>query len=102
MTYGFNPVLPAYGVPGTTWGSDTASRDFAVYGVTGSTSVVGVSTVKVPAGTFKALVVRSVLQQPGFRFGSGTRTSWFAPRRGLVKLEFRHADGSVSLVELLR
>ena len=64
--------------------------------------MLGVSSVKVPAGTFQALVVKSVLQQPGFRFGSGTRTSWFAPGRGLVKLEFRHADGSVSLVELLR
>jgi hypothetical protein len=102
MTFGFNPVIPAYGIPGTTWTSDTASRDFAVYGVTGSTTVLGVRTVKVPAGTFQALVVRSVLQQPGFRFGSGTRTSWFAPGRGLVKLEFRHADGSVSLVDLLR
>jgi hypothetical protein len=102
MTFGFNPVVPAYGIPGTAWASDVASRDFAIYGVTGTTTVLGVRTVKVPAGTFNALVVKSVLQQPGFRFGSGTRTSWFAPGRGLVKLEFRHADGSVSLVELLR
>lgn len=101
MTFGFNPVLPAYGIPGTTWSSDETTRDFAVYGVTGQTKVIGVQKVKVPAGTFDALVVTSVLKQPGFRFGSGTRTSWFAPSRGLVKLTFRHGDGSVSLVELL-
>jgi hypothetical protein len=40
--------------------------------------------------------------QKGFPFGSGTRTSWFAPGRGLVKLVFQHGDGSVSDVELLR
>jgi hypothetical protein len=44
----------------------------------------------------------STLKQPGFPFGSGTRTMWFAPGKGLVKLQFRHGDGSVSLVELLR
>jgi hypothetical protein len=64
--------------------------------------VVGIRTVTVPAGTFRALVVASVLRQPGFPFGSGTRTSWFAPGKGLVKLVFRHGDGSVSVVELLR
>jgi hypothetical protein len=69
--------------------------------VTGTSRVVGVRTVKVPAGTFPALVVSTTLKQPGFPFGSGTRTMWFAPDRGLVKLEFRHADGSVSLVELI-
>jgi hypothetical protein len=46
--------------------------------------------------------VRSRLRQKGFRFGSGTRTSWFAPGRGLVKLVFRHDDGSVSRVERTR
>ena len=54
------------------------------------------------AGTYKALVVSSTLKQAGFPFGSGTRTMWFAPGKGLVKLVFRHADGSVSLVELLK
>ena len=57
--------------------------------------------VKVPAGTFKALVVTSTLTQPGFPFGSGTRTMWFAPDKGLVKLVFKHGDGSVSTVELI-
>ena len=31
---------------------------------------------------------------------SGTRTMWFAPDIGLVKLVFKHADGSVSTVVL--
>jgi hypothetical protein len=101
MTYGFGPVLPAYPTAGTTWSSDPGSRDFSVYGVTGSSKIVGVSKVKVPAGTFDAIVVSSSLKQPGFPFGSGTRTMWFAPNKGLVKLQFRHGDGSVSVVERL-
>jgi hypothetical protein len=100
MTFGFNPVIPAYPVAGNTWSSDPNSRDFAVYGVSGSTRIVGVQTVKVPKGTYKALVVTSKLTQPGFTFGSGTRTMWFAPEIGLVKLVFKHADGSVSTVVL--
>lgn len=100
MTFGFNPVIPAYPVAGNTWSSDPASRDFAVYGVSGSTRIVGVQTVKVPKGTYQALVVTSKLTQPGFKFGSGTRTMWFAPDIGLVKLVFKHADGSVSTVVL--
>jgi len=100
MTFGFNPVIPAYPVAGNTWSSDPNSRDFAVYGVNGSTRVVGVQSVTVPKGTYKALVVTSKLTQPGFKFGSGTRTMWFAPDIGLVKLVFRHGDGSVSTVVL--
>jgi hypothetical protein len=100
MTFGFNPVIPAYPTPGSTWSSAQSSRDFAVYGVNGSTRVVGLQTVKVPKGTYKALVVTSKLSQPGFKFGSGTRTMWFAPGIGLVKLVFKHADGSVSTVVL--
>jgi hypothetical protein len=102
MTYGFNPVLPAYPAPGPPWTSDEKSRDFAVYGVTGSSRVVGVQKVTVPKGTFDAVVVTSSLKQAGFPFGSGTRTMWFAPGKGLVKLEFRHADGSRSVVELVK
>ncbi len=102
MTFGFNPILRAYPTAGTVWGSDPASRDFDVYGVTGATKIIGVQKVTVPAGTFQALTVTSTLTQPGFPFGSGRRTEWFAPGRGLVKLEFRHGDGSVSVVELLR
>jgi hypothetical protein len=100
MQFGFNPIMPAYPAAGATWSSDPNGRDFAIYGVTGSSRVLGVQTVKVPAGTFHALVVASVLKQPGYPFGSGTRTSWFAPGKGLVKLVFRHGDGSVSTVEL--
>ena len=46
-------------------------HDRLVFGVTGNTTVIGVQTVRVPAGTFRALAVRSVLTQPGHRFGSG-------------------------------
>ena len=102
MTFGFNPVLPAYPTAGATWQSDPNSRDFAVYGVNGVSRVVGVQSVKTPAGTFAALVVTSRLSQPGFPFGSGTRTMWFAPGKGLVKLVFRHGDGSVSTVQLVK
>jgi hypothetical protein len=103
MTYGFNPLLPAYPAQGASWtGGPSNGRDYEIYGVTGTATITGVRKVTVPAGTFDALVVRSTLKQQGFPFGSGTRTSWFAPKRGLVKLEFRHGDGSVSLVELLR
>ena len=102
MTFGFSPLLPAYPAAGTTWSSDPGSRDFLVYGVNGTSRVVGVQKVKVPAGTFQALVVTSSLSQPGFPFGSGTRTMWFAPGKGLVKLQFKHGDSSVSVAELLR
>jgi hypothetical protein len=102
MDFGFNPILPAYAVPGTTWSSQRGSTDFANFGVTGTSKVVGIQTVKVPAGTFQAVEVVSTLKQPGFPAGSGTRTSWFAPGKGLVKLLFRHEDGSVSDIELLK
>jgi hypothetical protein len=101
MIYGFNPVLPPYAVPGTTWTSGNA-RDASVYGVTGHTKVIGTRWVTVPAGRFLALEVQSVLFQRGHPFGSGVRTMWFAPNRGLVKLVFRHRDHSVSTVQLLK
>jgi hypothetical protein len=101
MTFGFNPMLPAYPVPGTAWRSGNA-RDFQTYGVTGSTRIIGVHRVHVPAGTFQALEVQSVLTQRGHRFGSGVRTMWFGAGRGLVKLVFKHRDGSTSLVQLLK
>ncbi len=100
MTFGFNPLLPAYPSTGATWSSDPNSRDFGVYGVNGATRIVGVQKVTVPAGTYQALVLTSTLKQPGFPFGSGTHTMWFGPGKGLVKLVFRHDDGSVSVVEL--
>jgi hypothetical protein len=102
MTFGFNPLLPAYPAAGNSWRADPAGRDFAIYGVSGTTAVTGVQSVRVPAGSFRALVVKSTLKQAGFPFGSGTRTSWFAPRKGLVKLVFRHGDGSISTVELIK
>ncbi|MGH2872138.1 MAG: hypothetical protein ACRDL5_06710 [Solirubrobacteraceae bacterium] len=100
MTYGFNPVLPAYPLAGDSWRSGNA-RDLHVYGVTGTTRIIGVRRVRVPAGTFRALELRSVLTQKGHPFGSGVRLMWFAPGRGLVKLVFRHRDRSVTQVELL-
>ena len=102
MNFGFNPLLTAYPAVRQTWGSKNPSRDFSTFGVNGSAKVIGIQKVKVPAGTFDALVVRATLNQPGFKFGSGTRTSYFAAGKGLVKLIFRHGDGSVSTVDLLK
>jgi hypothetical protein len=101
MIYGFNPVLPAYPVPGTVLHSGNA-RDRRIFGATGRTRVVGVRTITVPAGRFRALELRSVLNQPGSRFGSGVRTMWFAAGRGLVKLVFAHRDRSTSVITLLK
>ncbi|HLH65276.1 MAG TPA: hypothetical protein VKV27_06200 [Solirubrobacteraceae bacterium] len=101
LVYGFNPVLPAYAQAGDRWGSGNPT-DLRVYGVRGYTRIVGVRSVRVPAGRFRALELRSVLTQAGSRFGSGVRTVWLAPGRGLVKLVFRHRDGSVSVVQLIR
>jgi hypothetical protein len=101
VTYGFNPVLLAYPQAGQSWNSGNA-RDLSVYGVTGKTKVIGVRRVHVPAGTFQALEVQSTLSQHGSRFGSGVRTMWFAPGRGLVKLVFKHRDGSTSLIQLIK
>jgi hypothetical protein len=97
MIFGYNPILPAYAAAGATW-SSKPGRDFEIYGVNGSSKILGVQKVTVPAGTFDALAVQSALTQPGFKFGSGTRTSWFVAGKGLVKLVWRHADGSVSTV----
>jgi hypothetical protein len=102
MVYGFGPVLPAYVHRGQSWRSSPGSADWRIYGVSGVTRVLGTHRVRTPAGRFKAVEVRSTLHQSGFRFGSGTRTSWFAPGKGLVKLVFRHRDGSVSTVERVR
>jgi hypothetical protein len=102
MIYGMNPILEASPTPGQTWTVKSPSRDYSIFGVTGTTRVLGFQKVKVPAGTFTALVVRSTLEQKGFPFGSGTRTSYFAAGKGLVKLVFRHGDKSVSTVQLLK
>ena len=101
MTFGFNPVLPAYAETGQTWDYDKEGPDWRAYGVVGHSKVIGFRTVRVPSGKYTALVVRTTMSQKGFRFGSGTRESWFAPKKGLVKLVFHHNDGSVSTVERL-
>jgi hypothetical protein len=102
MTYGYNPVLPAYPEKDQTWTSDKEGADYRAYGVLGRSRVLGFQTVKVPAGRYRAIGVESVLRQKGFRFGSGRRETWFAPGKGLVKLVFHHRDGSTSTVERLR
>jgi hypothetical protein len=102
MTFGFNPILPIGATRGTTWRSAREGRDWELFGVTGVSKVVGTRKLKTPAGTFRTTVVRSTLRQRGYRFGSGTRTSYFAAGKGLVKLTFRHRDGSVSTVERVR
>jgi hypothetical protein len=98
MEYGFNPVLPEYPEAGLSWSSRAGTRDFDVYGVVGTSHVVGFQKVTVPAGTFSALVIRTTLKQAGFPWGSGVRTCWFVDGKGLVKLVFQHQDGSVSEV----
>jgi hypothetical protein len=102
MDFGFNPLLPAYPTGKDRWTASTKSADFKTYGVTGTSRVTGLQQVTTPAGTFNCLVVKTTLRQPGFPFGSGTRTTWFGVGAGLVKLEFRHGDGSVSVVERIR
>lgn len=102
LTYGLNPILGATPAVGDHWATSRSSDDYRTFGVDGTTRVTGTQSVKVPAGTFRTLVVRSTLKQPGHPFGSGTRTSWFAPGKGLVKLVFAHADGSVSTVVRLK
>jgi hypothetical protein len=100
MTFGFGPVVPIDARKGTSWRSSREGRDWKLYRVTGVSKVIGTGTkVRTPAGTFRTTVVRSTLTQQGHRFGSGTRTSYFAAGRGLVKLRFKHRDGSVSIVE---
>jgi hypothetical protein len=102
MAFGFNPVLPAYPEQGQTWKARRGSRDHRVFGVTGTSTVLGIRRIRTRVGTVRALAVRTTMTQNRFRFGSGTRTSYFAAGKGLVKLVFRHRDGSVSTVERLK
>jgi hypothetical protein len=99
MVYGFGPVTPIEVQKGDSWRSARDSSDYKIFGVSGVTRVIGTQKVRTPAGRFSAVELRSTLTQSGYPFGSGTRTMWFAPGKGLVKLVFRHRDGSVSTVE---
>ena len=74
MDFGFNPLVPAVRSGRDAWSSDPDSRDFDVYGVHGTSRVLGLQQVKVPSGTFRALAVRTTLKQPGYPWGSGVRT----------------------------
>jgi hypothetical protein len=103
MVFGYNPILPVPAPAGTSWRSSREGRDWKLYGVTGVSRVVATAReVDSPAGRFRTTVVRSRLVQHGYRFGSGVRTSYFAAGRGLVKLSFRHRDGSRSIVQRVR
>jgi hypothetical protein len=103
MVYGFGPVAPVYAEKGESWRSSRDSRDWEIWGVTGRSEIVSAkSRVRVRGKRYRAVKIRSTLSQAGYRFGSGTRTSWFVPGRGLVKLVFRHRDGSVSTVQRVR
>jgi hypothetical protein len=102
LVFGVNPILGEYPAAGDTWSVEPGGRDFAVFGVRATSKVLGIQQVTVPAGSFRAIAVRTTLRQAGFPFGSGTRTSWFAAGRGLVKLVFAHGDHSTSVVELTK
>ncbi len=102
MTFGFGQVLPAYPQVGDTWKAGPGNQAFSVYGVRGTSKIIAIKTIRVPAGRFRALEVRSDITQKGHPFGSGVRYSWFAAGVGLVKLVFHHADHSISTVELLK
>jgi hypothetical protein len=100
MVFGYNPIIPIPAPKGALWRSSREGRDWKLYGVTGSSRVIATNrAVRTPAGRFRTTVVRSRLTQRGYGFGSGKRTAWFAPGKGLVKLVFRHRDGSTSIVQ---
>jgi hypothetical protein len=99
MVFGFGPVTPIDVKKGDSWRSSRDSADFKIFGVSGVTRVLGTQKVRTPLGRYSTVALRSTLTQNGFKFGSGTRTMWFAPGKGLMKLVFRHRDGSVSTVE---
>jgi hypothetical protein len=102
MVYGFGPVVPVYGEKGETWRSSCDSRDWSIFHVVGRSKLLGTRKVRTPAGRFEAVAIESRLSRKGSRFGSGRRISYFASQKGLVKLVFRHRDGSVSKVERVR
>jgi hypothetical protein len=102
MVFGFDPVVPVYPRKGETWRASRDARSWRIFGVTGSSKVLGTRIVKTPAGRYRTIAVRSKLRQRGYAFGSGTRTSYFATGKGLVKLVFHHRDGSTSTVERIR
>jgi hypothetical protein len=102
MTFGLSTVLPAFPEPRMTWVRGEDSRDYKVYGVDGRSQVLGIRRVKTRDGRVNALVVRSVLKQKRSKFGDGVRLSFFQRGKGLVKLWFRHGDGSVSIIDRVR
>lgn len=102
LTFGFNPILVNDAAAGETWRSSRQGRDWTIFGVTGTSTVLAPRTLHTRLGDLGVLGIRSKLSQSGYPYGSGTRTSWFAPDVGLVRLVFRHGDGSVSTVERIK
>jgi hypothetical protein len=99
MVYGFGPIVPVYPTRGETWRSSRDTTDWRVFGVTGRSRLRGTKRVRVPAGRFRTRLIETTMRQRGYRFGSGVRKAWYAPGKGLIKLVFRHRDGSVSTVQ---
>ena len=77
MVYGFSPILPAYPAGGMGWAATVPSRDYSIFGVKGSTKVLGIRTVRVPAGTSRhsPSAVRSPRRDSPSAPGSGRRRS---------------------------
>ena len=98
MTYGFNPVIPAYPPRGDS-GALARHARLGVCGVTGAHARARHRTSACRRPLQDAVAVRSTLRQTGHPFGSGTRTSYFAPGTGSCKLGVPARDGSVSTVE---
>ena len=66
----------------------------------GKHAVLGLQTVHVPAGTFKALAVR-ITRAAGLPIRQRDTHVLVRSGLGLVKLVFKHGDNSVSTVVLL-
>ena len=82
MIYGMNPIFTRVSrTRAERWATKNPSRDYSTFGVSGSTTIVGVRRVTVPAGSFDALVVQSTLTQAGFKYGSGRARRGSRPAR---------------------
>ena len=103
MNFGFEPILPAYPTGGTRLGGPRAGiAYFDLRRHRGDQGARPPEGAPSRPGRSARSPCAAPLVQKGFPFGSGTRTAWFAPGHGLVKLVFQHGDGSVSDVELLK
>ena len=102
MDFGFNPVLTAVPGRGRRAGAPRrSSSEFKTYGVNGTTKVLGVQKVTVPAGNVRG--ARRAQHAYAARLPVRKRHAHVLVRagQGLVKLVFDHGDKSVSTVVLL-